>query len=548
MPYTFNPLSGQFDSTLSIGNLDTRYVNITGDTMTGPLVVDGSSDAIQLTIQGHSTQTNHLLELQTSSGAIGSYISGDALNFSFGLSTKGMIYSGLDDIGTTDLSFKRQSNSYQNIIHFYTGANEYAQMGYQGSSNNFSWLSSRNDTALLFSVASTQVLGLYPSGLAGYSILISPQSSGQVGEVIKAQSGQTANLTEWQNSSGTKMTWVQEDGQIVYSNIGVSLVDGYAGIEISKYHTGKNLGTDWYGMHTTLFTATAQTGTIYGAKVLASIGKSSAGASPGATGMAFQVSGQHTAGSFDYLQGIQGYVTSGAAGGTVTNVYGNYTLTQITHATTWTNVMAYIATLSQSAGTMTSFHGFYLSTSNKTAGTLTNEYGIYLEDVNDGATLNFAIYTNDGLTSFGDHVKIRTDNDKLYFGTGDDATITYDGTNMIINPKAVGSGYLNVAGKILVDTEVEIDGDFNHDGTNIGFFGVAPTTRQTELTDELTTVTFTAPGTPDYAVQNLTNTGGYGFVTQDEGNTVLSVIANLQTRVNELETKLTAYGLLQDAD
>jgi len=25
-------------------------------------------------------------------------------------------------------------------------------------------------------------------------------------------------------------------------------------------------------------------------------------------------------------------------------------------------------------------------------------------------------------------------------------------------------------------------------------------------------------------------------------------IANLQTRVNELETKLTAYGLLQDAD
>jgi hypothetical protein len=102
--------------------------------------------------------------------------------------------------------------------------------------------------------------------------------------------------------------------------------------------------------------------------------------------------------------------------------------------------------------------------------------------------------------------------------------------------------------KVTFSTEVELDGDLNHDGTNIGFFGVAPTTRQTELTDELTTITCTAPGTPDYAIQDLVNIAGYGFVTKDEGNSVLKVIANLQTRVNELETKLTAYGLLQDAD
>src|SRR3990167_5010105 len=85
-------------------------------------------------------------------------------------------------------------------------------------------------------------------------------------------------------------------------------------------------------------------------------------------------------------------------------------------------------------------------------------------------------------------------------------------------------------------------------GNKIGFFAVTPVTRQTELTDELTTVTFTAPGTPDYAIQDLVQNTGFGFVTKDEGNTVLSVIANLQARVNELETKLTAYGLLIDAD
>ena len=63
-------------------------------------------------------------------------------------------------------------------------------------------------------------------------------------------------------------------------------------------------------------------------------------------------------------------------------------------------------------------------------------------------------------------------------------------------------------------------------------------------TTALTDITFIAPGTPDYAVQDLTDTGGFGFKTKDEGNTVLSVIKNLQTRVGELETKLATYGLL----
>jgi hypothetical protein len=63
-------------------------------------------------------------------------------------------------------------------------------------------------------------------------------------------------------------------------------------------------------------------------------------------------------------------------------------------------------------------------------------------------------------------------------------------------------------------------------------------------TTALTTITASAPGTPDYAVQDLVNSGGYGFVTADEGQTVLSVIINLQTRVAELESKLATYGLL----
>lgn len=44
------------------------FVNITGDTMTGPLVVDGGVDEIQLRVQGHSTQTANIVVIEQSDG------------------------------------------------------------------------------------------------------------------------------------------------------------------------------------------------------------------------------------------------------------------------------------------------------------------------------------------------------------------------------------------------------------------------------------------------------------------------------------------------
>lgn len=70
------------------------------------------------------------------------------------------------------------------------------------------------------------------------------------------------------------------------------------------------------------------------------------------------------------------------------------------------------------------------------------------------------------------------------------------------------------------------------------------TAKGAALTSQLTTITSTAPGTPDYAIQDLTSTTPFGFASKDEGNTVLSVIANLQTRVAQLESRLQALGLI----
>lgn len=69
-------------------------------------------------------------------------------------------------------------------------------------------------------------------------------------------------------------------------------------------------------------------------------------------------------------------------------------------------------------------------------------------------------------------------------------------------------------------------------------------TQGAALTAQDTTITHTAPGTPDYAIQDLTQTNPFGFVTADEGNTVLKVIANLQTRLAEVEARLEALGIV----
>jgi len=69
-------------------------------------------------------------------------------------------------------------------------------------------------------------------------------------------------------------------------------------------------------------------------------------------------------------------------------------------------------------------------------------------------------------------------------------------------------------------------------------------TEQTALTSGLTQISHTSPGTPDYAIQDLTDTSPFGFATKDEGNTVLSVIKNLQIRIAELESKLQSIGII----
>ena len=103
------------------------------------------------------------------------------------------------------------------------------------------------------------------------------------------------------------------------------------------------------------------------------------------------------------------------------------------------------------------------------------------------------------------------------------------------NTKAVGVAF----------SDPELDGAvIGVAGGTVGFFGTTPDSEGAALTTQLTASTSTAPSTADFAIQDLTQSTPFGFVTKNEGNTVLAVIANLQTRVAQLELRFQAYGLL----
>ena len=51
--------------------------------------------------------------------------------------------------------------------------------------------------------------------------------------------------------------------------------------------------------------------------------------------------------------------------------------------------------------------------------------------------------------AIADSLKLQSDSATLYLGAGDDATIVYNGTNLVINPQAVGSGGVIISGSIL---------------------------------------------------------------------------------------------------
>ncbi|MFA5186702.1 MAG: hypothetical protein WC551_09520 [Patescibacteria group bacterium] len=90
--------------------------------------------------------------------------------------------------------------------------------------------------------------------------------------------------------------------------------------------------------------------------------------------------------------------------------------------------------------------------------TLQNCAGLYIAAMAFG-TARYGVYqAGYDKNVFGGHVCHSTDLTKAYFGAANDASIVYDGTNFVINPKEVGAGILDVAGTIQTDGYNAADG------------------------------------------------------------------------------------------
>ena len=171
-------------------------------------------------------------------------------------------------------------------------------------------------------------------------------------------------------------------------------------------------------------------------------------------------------------------------------------------------------------------------------------------------------YSEGTHTGYAAGIALTTGSGNCLYGMRAGDNLTSGSYNLILGydiqaSSATGDYQLDIGGAIKGDLSVgdvaitrhlEIDGDLNHDGSNIGFFATAVTGQATALTSALTQITHTGPTTPDYAIATPVSSGAgatWGFSTQDEFETIMAVVLNLQTRVDELESKLQAYGLLQ---
>ena len=96
---------------------------------------------------------------------------------------------------------------------------------------------------------------------------------------------------------------------------------------------------------------------------------------------------------------------------------------------------------------------------------------------------------------------------------------------------------LDVTGSIRVSSEVEINGDLNHDGTEIGFFGTAPATQTTVANLAATTITARPAATP-------TGANSFDPVMDVYIGQLESEINSLRTKVDALLDALQSYGLV----
>ncbi len=246
--------------------------------------------------------------------------------------------------------------------------------------------------------------------------------------IVKANATQTANLTEWQNSSGTVLTVVNGSGHI---GIGSSTPSS-AYLRI----VATTLPDSTLAANDLVLTSTNPTSNQYGNHTRAVGNMTSGSTSLQITGLFNEVwlagtNTQNWTGADAFIASRNSIEFRPSAAGTVTNAIDVYNEANI------------------SSGTLTNFYGL-LSKNPIGAGTLTNNYAIYVEGQTKGATLNYAIYTNAGLNRLGDQLSIIGSSDRVQEIIKANATQTtnlteWQNSSGTVLSQISGSGYWGIS-------------------------------------------------------------------------------------------------------
>ncbi len=77
----------------------------------------------------------------------------------------------------------------------------------------------------------------------------------------------------------------------------------------------------------------------------------------------------------------------------------------------------------------------------------------------------------------------------------------------------------------------------------LAFWGAVPVIQPTALTAQIGSLSASVPGVSNYTIADLVNPG-FGFVDPEQAQSFVQCVINLQTRVSELEEKLSTIGIL----
>jgi hypothetical protein len=271
-------------------------------------------------------------------------------------------------------------------------------------------------------IPGTNWYSFYSEGGTGYFRCGSASTKGLV---VQAEAAQSASLQEWINSSGTMLARITKDGYIQSSYDG-----NYAGyrLEINESATSKIWTND---------------GQFFIQR---------------ASGAGFVVRST-SGGNKDW------YVTT-------SDVVQDQIASWIKFSSlTETNDIGlmlrgkYAGTVGESIDSRPLyFPTHYFDTTYRLEGAMLKAYrdsatpGDYYLGISTGITATQTVKHK--FFSNGDVLLGTSDSIKTFWGAGKDMSLYYDGTNAIVNPKEVGTGYLNIKGTVLVDDYLYEDGTF----------------------------------------------------------------------------------------